>query len=72
MQKEGDVRTAGKETCDCGVGRAVESAQAMESRPSEMAKAFGKRKVGGNITRRLWAEAKWERGGRGEIGQLEK
>jgi hypothetical protein len=37
-----------------------------------MAETLDKRKAGGNIMRRLWAEAKWERGGRGEMGQLEK
>lgn len=57
LHKEYDVR-AGKETCDCGAGRAVKSAQAMESRSREMAKTLGQTKVGGNIMRRLWAEAK--------------
>ena len=66
MQKEDGVR-ARKETCDCGAETAVESAQAMESRGREMAKTLEKRKVEGNIMRRLWAEAKWERGSRGEM-----
>jgi hypothetical protein len=61
LQKDDDVR-AGKETCDCEAGRTVESAQAMESRPKEMAETLRQRKVGGNIMRLLWAEAEreWE------------
>jgi len=56
LKRERDVR-AGKVTYDCG---AVESERAMESHSKKMAKTLGQTKVGGNTTRRLWAEAKWD------------